>query len=177
MSEASDSELMRGYAEGDAGAFDELFQRYEQRVYRFFRRRTSEERAADLYQELFLRLHRFRDRFDPDRPFAPWLFRIARHVLVDDFRRALGRPEEALDAAAAEPVPAPDAERRAADRELAGRLLGSLSADQAGVVVAAKVEGVEYADLARQLGRSVDAVKQTASRALRRLRALAAETG
>lgn len=177
MSEVSDSELMGSYAEGNAGAFDELFRRYEQRVYRFFRRRTSsDERAADLYQELFLRLHRFRDRFDPERPFAPWLFQIARRVLADDYRRALARPEQPLDDAV-EPMQAPGAERQAADRQLAGRLLGSLPADQAGVVVAAKVEGVEYAALAGQLGRSVDAVRQTASRALRRLRALAAETG
>jgi RNA polymerase sigma factor (sigma-70 family) len=88
-SQLPDEALMERYADGDAQAFDELFRRYEPRAYAFFLRRTgSPERARDLYQELFLRIHRARDRYDRGRPFAPWLFRIAQRLWIDDQRRA-----------------------------------------------------------------------------------------
>lgn len=70
--ELSDETLMAAYRDGDAVAFEELFRRYESRAYGFFLKRTaSPERAQDLYQELFLRVHRARDRYDPARPFCP----------------------------------------------------------------------------------------------------------
>src|SRR3972149_7471007 len=87
--ELPDETLMARYADGDSGAFDALFHRYEPRVYAFFLKRTeSPQRAQRLYQELFLRIHRARDRYDAERPFAPWLFQIAHRLLVDDQRRA-----------------------------------------------------------------------------------------
>jgi len=78
----SDETLMARYADGDARAFGELFRRYEPRAYASFLKRTaSPERAQDLYQELFLRIHRARDRYDAERPFAPWLFQIAQSTV------------------------------------------------------------------------------------------------
>lgn len=77
----SDEALMDRYARGDGAAFDELFARYQERAYAFFLWRVgSAEHAADLYQELFLRIHRARERYDPGRPFAPWFFQIARRL-------------------------------------------------------------------------------------------------
>lgn len=176
MGEIPDSELMAEYAAGSGAAFDALFARYERRAHAYFLRRTrSPERADDLYQELFLRLHRFRDRYDPLRPFAPWFFRIASRVWLDELRRAHREAGARLDAED-EPAVEAGAERRAAARQEAGRLLGGLSPEQARVVLLAKLAGAEYGEIAATLGKSVDATKQIGSRALRRMR-LAAETG
>ena len=85
----SDETLMGRYVAGDSAAFNELFRRYERRAFAYFVKRTrSRERAQALYQELFLRLHRARDVYDSGRPFAPWFFQIAHHLLIDDERRA-----------------------------------------------------------------------------------------
>jgi RNA polymerase sigma-70 factor (ECF subfamily) len=161
---------MARYADGDGEAFDELFRRYEPRAYGFFVRRTgSRERAQDLYQELFLRIHRARDRYDPTRPFTPWFFQIANRLLVDDHRRAFRNHE----------VPLEDREARSAhegseavvaNREQLAQLLDGLSPDERYVVLSAKIEGIGYPELAEHLDKSVDAVKKTASRALQRLR-------
>ncbi len=169
--EVPDEKLMAMYADGDTGAFDELFRRYESRAFAFFVRRTrSRERAQDLYQELFLRIHRARDRYDPARGFAPWFFQIAHRLLVDDQRRAYRSRE----------VPIGERELRSqrpstsdgvADRELVGQILSGLSAEERYVLLAAKVEGIGYPELATQLDKSVDAVKKMASRAMQRLRA------
>ena len=90
----SDEALMARYADGDADAFEALFVRYEQRAYSFYLRRTgSKEQSQDLYQELFLRIHRARDRYDPKRPFAAWFYQVANHLLIDDWRRSDRRYE------------------------------------------------------------------------------------
>ena len=171
--ETSDEALMERYVDGEAGAFDELFRRYEQRSYAFFLRRTrSDDRAKDLYQELFLRVHRSRSSYDPSRPFAPWFFKIASRLLVDDVRRAFRSREVSLQEDAAPWVEA-DAEALVGNAECAQRALAHLSAQERYVLVSAKVEGVGYPELADELGKSVDAIKKLASRAMQRIRAAA----
>jgi RNA polymerase sigma factor (sigma-70 family) len=163
---------MRGYAEGSEEAFNALFARYHERVYGFFLRRTgSEARARDLFQELFLRLHRFRHRFDPEQPFAPWLFAIARRLLVDELRRRAPGSEVSVDDL---PIAAagPDAETVVALRLGVEQTVASLSPEQRRVLFAVQVEGRGYRELVAELGKSADALKQIGSRALRRLRAL-----
>ena len=55
----SDEALMLEFQGGSREAFEELFARYKDRLYGFFRRRLeSKERADDLTQETFLRLLR-----------------------------------------------------------------------------------------------------------------------
>ncbi len=162
---------MERYANGDGDAFEELFRRYEPRTYAYFVKLTqSAERAQDLYQELFLRIHRARDRYDPMRAFAPWFFQIAHRLWVDDQRRAFRSREVSIGAwePAALRHSAPD---ELADRQHAERALAALSQQERHVLVSAKVEGVSYLELADQLGKSVDSVKKMASRAMQRLRA------
>ena len=168
--ELSDETLMDLYARGDGLAFDELFARYQQRAYAFFLRRTrSEDRAAELYQELFLRLHCAREGYDPGRPFAPWFFQIASRLLVDDHRRAFRNHEVPLgdrDPGSARP----DSEEVVGDREHFERLLLGLSPEERYAVWSARVLGIDYAELAQHLDKSVDAVKKMVSRAIQRAR-------
>lgn len=169
--ELPDETLMARYADGDAEAFDELFRRYEPRTYAFFLRRTgSPERAEDLYQELFLRIHRARDRYDAERPFAPWMFQIAHRLLVDDGRRAHRSYEVPIEGR--EPrSERSNSEEWLGDHEVLAQALGELSHEERYVLVSAKLAGVGYPELATQLGKSVTAVRKLASRALQRLRA------
>jgi len=172
MFEATDSQLMERYALGDGHAFDELFQRYEGRVYAYFLRRTrSPDSARDLYQDLFLRIHRFRARFDPSQGFESWFFTIASHVYIDHLRRSRGSEEPAGDSPA-DRFQDCGAERQAIARSEAHRILAGLSPEQEAVLVAAKVGGFDYAEIAEELGKTVAAVKQVASRTIRRIRAL-----
>ncbi len=170
MKDRGDAELMALYAGGGRAAFEELFRRYEGRAFHFFRRRIgSDDRARDLYQELFLRLHRFRDRYDSERPFPPWFFQMARHVLVDELRRGPRSAAIPLDDAPA-PAADSDAEQRTDSRRELARTLGTLPEDVSHILVHAKLLGRDYREIALEMGRSADAVKQTASRAMRRLR-------
>lgn len=170
MRDLPDNHLMDLYARGSEPAFEELFRRYEGRAYGYFLKRVAcEARAQDLYQELFLRLHRFRSTYDPERPFEPWFFHVARSVIVDEWRQLKRRAEVALSDTDLRSQDA-DAERVIAAREEAERALESLSPEHARILVDAKVRGLEHGEIAAALSKSVDAVKQTASRSLRRLR-------
>jgi RNA polymerase sigma factor (sigma-70 family) len=162
---------MGHYAGGDSRAFEELFRRYEPRAYAYFiKRARSPDRAQDLYQELFLRVHRARDAYDPERAFAPWFFRIAHRLLVDDERRAYRSHEVSIgdrEPVAVRGNPADDV----AYREQLVRVLDTLSPEESYVLLAAKGQGIGYAEIAARLGKSADAVKKIASRAMLRLRA------
>ena len=163
---------MERYVDGDAAAFDELFRRYEPRAFSYFARRTrSADRAQDLYQELFLRVHRAREVYDPRRPFAPWFFQIAHRLLIDDQRRAYRMQELSLEEREASSPWRRLGSDAVAEHEHLTQLLDELSPDERHVLVCAKGEGLDYAEIAAQLGKSCDAVKKTASRALQRLRA------
>ncbi len=168
--ELPDETLMGLYAVGDGAAFDELFTRYEKHAFGYFVKRTrSPDRAQDLYQELFLRIHRARHAYDPGLPFAPWLFQIAHRLLIDDERRAYRSREVSLDGSPPSAWPAVEFDA-GTDRELLSRLLVGLSDAERRIVIGAKLEGVGYAELAVQQGKTVAAVKKMASRALQRIR-------
>jgi len=170
-----DADLMDRYARGDLDAFDALFRRYDRRAFGFLLRRTRcPDRAADLHQELFLRVHRFRDRFDPTQRFAPWFFEVARNVWNDDLRRR-HRLDEIEETSTDHLFASDDPERRTGERELAGQLLAALEPRQQALILRTAVEGLSYTELAGQVGRSAASLKQAGSRVLRRLRRLARE--
>ena len=87
MAEASDEELMVRYAGGDAGAFETLSARHRAPLYRYIVRQAGDDALAnDLYQATWERVIRARGRYRPEAPFGAWLFRIARHQLIDHWR-------------------------------------------------------------------------------------------
>jgi RNA polymerase sigma factor (sigma-70 family) len=90
----TDAELLAA-AGKDASAFRELYDRYCERIHRFQLGRTRNRDAAlDLTAETFAQVWLSRDRFRDlaDGSAAPWLYAIARHVLVASVRK--GRLEE-----------------------------------------------------------------------------------
>lgn len=166
----SDESLMERYVAGDGAAFDTLFRRYETRAFAYFARRTrSRDRALDLYQELFLHVHSRRHGYDARRPFAPWFFQIAHHLLIDDARRAYRSHEIAFDGSVGSASFASEADA-VADHEQLAQLLAGLSESEREILIAAKLEGVGYAELAVEQGKSVVAIKKMISRALQRVR-------
>lgn len=102
--ERSDEALAVAARDGSEGAFRELVERFEGPVFgllvRIVRRR---ELAEELAQESFVKAWRALGRFDPERKFSSWLFKIAHNTALDALRRQ-GEAELSLDA------PGPDGE-------------------------------------------------------------------
>src|SRR5437764_14484772 len=84
---ASDEALMLDVRRGSREAFEELFERYREPIYGFFRRRVpAEGRPEDLTQETFLAVLRAAERYEPRASVRSYLFGIAFHLLSSERR-------------------------------------------------------------------------------------------
>ena len=79
--EISDEELMVMFQQGDAMAFDLLFEKYRLPIFNFVYRMLDRERksAEDLLQEIFMKVVKGKDFYEPKAKFSTWLFSIARN--------------------------------------------------------------------------------------------------
>ncbi len=169
-----DDALMVRYARGDVAAFEELYYRYESRLYGFCLRQLGDsDAAADAFQEVFKRVVDARRTYEPKGRFASWIFTIARRVCVDQLRSAerVAPTEAVAISREVEASPASPIEDRLAQQDQLQRLLALLPAEQREVLLLSKYEGFSYGEVARMLGSTEVAVRQKAYRALKTLRA------
>jgi RNA polymerase sigma-70 factor (ECF subfamily) len=76
-----DQVLITELQAGSLEALGLLYDRHQRVVYRTALAVTGDpEAASDLLQDVFLRLHRFADRVDPERPLEPWLYRVTANL-------------------------------------------------------------------------------------------------
>ncbi|MGD2058199.1 MAG: sigma-70 family RNA polymerase sigma factor [Anaerolineales bacterium] len=79
--ETIDRELVLRLQEGDLDSLGDLYDRHRHLVYRTALAISGDpEMASDLLQEVFLRLNRFADHIDPERPLEPWLYRMTANL-------------------------------------------------------------------------------------------------
>ena len=84
----SDEVLMTRYAGGDSNAFEELFKRYEAKIYGFLKLKIKDPYLQkDVFQDTFLRLHKYRNRYLPTLHFRPWLFTLCYSAIIDAARK------------------------------------------------------------------------------------------
>ncbi|SRR6266446_1633048 len=89
---ASDERLMLAFSQGSSEAFTELFSRYKQPIYGFFRRRVAEPaHAEELTQETFFALLRAATRYQPRALFRTYLYAIGFKILRAHRRKAAFR--------------------------------------------------------------------------------------
>jgi RNA polymerase sigma-70 factor, ECF subfamily len=141
------------------------------RLRSYYRRRLMSlpDEVEDLVQETLLALHLQRGSFDANVPVTAWVHAIARHKLVDLFRRrgrreALHEPLDDLDDAQ---HPVQEAEEPAG-RDLAV-LMDDLPAAQQQAIRLTKLEGLSLAEASQRTGVSVTALKVQVHRGLKKL--------
>lgn len=177
MDETELNRTMDRYAAGDASAFAALHRALYPRLHAYLcRMRGSSHVADDLVQETFLRMHRARATFAHGASVVPWMYTIARNVLIDHARSAKVRAASELTADdAPEPIDAgADTESAAVAGEAARtveRVLARLPAAQREAFVLLRYEGLSVNDAAHVLGATPAAVKLRAFRAYEALRA------
>ena len=87
MQELPDHDLMTQTRSGDESAFAALIRRYQIPLLNFFRRLGANNESEDLVQEVFVRLYRYRDRYEHRAKFTTFLYTLARHVWADRWRK------------------------------------------------------------------------------------------
>lgn len=89
MAKQVDHELILQLQQGSLEALGILYDQYRQMVYRTALAITADsEAASDLLQDVFLRLYRFADRIDPQRPLEPWLYRMTANLAYTWVKRS-----------------------------------------------------------------------------------------
>lgn len=85
--------LVAAHLAGDERAFPALVRRYRTRLLAFVHRMIGDaERAEDLVQETFVRVHRHLHRFDPSRKFSTWIYTIASNLAKNELRNRSRSP-------------------------------------------------------------------------------------
>ena len=89
----SDERLVTAHLQGRYGAFQELFNRYRDRLVHFITRKTGDsDRAQDLVQEAFIRVTRHLHRFDTSKKFSTWVYTIASNLSKNELRNRSRSP-------------------------------------------------------------------------------------
>jgi RNA polymerase sigma-70 factor (ECF subfamily) len=161
--------LMLQSLAGESAATRDLLLALATQLRGYFSRRMGDGAADvdDLVQETLLAVHVRRETYDPDQLLTGWVFAIARHKLIDWYRRRSARPTVPLDGAAE--LFAEDACDGATAGDDVGLLLGELPANQATAIRCMKLEGLSAAQTASRTGQSVPAVKVGVHRGMRAL--------
>lgn len=86
--EPTDEALMLAYAKGDMAAFTQLYHRHKDPLLRFFLRQVpTRSIAEELFQDVWAKVVGSRATYSVDAKFTTWLYTLARHRLIDDYRK------------------------------------------------------------------------------------------
>lgn len=177
--EASDESLMIAYRDGDAGAFDRLYERHRGGVYRYLRRQCRDAALAEeLFQDVWMNLIRARAAYVVRAKFTTYLYCIAHNRLMDHFRRG-DAVTLSLDDETAAPVDEPPApsgaqpeitiEVRAQAAQLLA-LLDKLPDEQREAFVLQQEGGLSVEEIAEATGVSRETAKSRLRYAMAKLR-------
>jgi RNA polymerase sigma factor (sigma-70 family) len=156
---------------GDPGAFDEVHEAFNGRLYNFLARLSNDRAAAeDLLEETWLRLVQHASRLRPDTRLAPWLFTVARHLHVSHCRSRLLEDSHVAGLLGLWPHgrrgPSPFEAMEATEtgQRLAGAL-ASLPLLYREALLLVTAEGLPYSEAAEICGVKAEAMRQRVSRA------------
>ena len=177
-----DRRLVRCHLSGDVNGFEQLYRRHRERIFAVLvRMLRNREDALDATQDVFIKIHRGLDSFDPSGRFLTWAYRIATNHAIDTIRRKKVRKETPI----VEEAVGTDADLRTGRR--ANPETGSqLERGEIAIAIAAAVdklgeahrmvftlhcyEGLSYGEIAAVLGIPVGTVMSRLYHARRKVR-------
>lgn len=154
---------------GEGETLGVLFERYHGPLFNFYARLMGDRTVSeDLVQEVFLRILRYRDTYQPGTPFRPWMYQIARNARMDHYRKT---PRlETFEPDMLPPVAPHDSAQQQQEGALLHRALMRLSDEKREVLILARFQELKYTEIARLLGVELNTVKTRVHRALQDLR-------
>ncbi len=97
--EPTDAQLMEQAQAGDIGAFEQLFDRYKQRIANFVYQFLGKHHLAeDVTQLVFIKVYQKLDKYKPSGKVSSWIYRIAANQAKDELRKLKRRPTVSLNA-------------------------------------------------------------------------------
>lgn len=163
--------LLSRHVEGDGRAFRELMDAYRGPVFGYLiRTGVPTEARDDLFQEVFIKIHRAAESYAPDRDLKPWIFTIVANTVRSYFRKVKVREVvqsdgEIVDGARDQ---GPSSDELTEARETAGWIetqMTALPLEQREVLLLVCIERMSMKDVAETLGIPINTVKTNLRRA------------
>ena len=174
MEGPSDRSLVLRTRQGDDEAYGDLVSRHQNPVFNVCYRLMGERREAeDMSQDAFIRAYERLDTFDVERPFGPWIRRVATNVCLNRIKKF--KPGQyQLDDELDEPIdrcnPGPEGQRIRVEREIAVRCaIVELPSHYRAVIELRHFQDLTYAEISETLGIPMSDVKSHLYRARREL--------
>jgi RNA polymerase sigma-70 factor, ECF subfamily len=158
-----DVELVGLCQKGDVDAFDKLFYKYRDKIYRTaYRMINNQEDALDLTQEIFLKAYRNIGKYNFKSEFSTWLYRLAINLCIDELRKRKNSNEVLMDT-----IPenlrysdTPEDIILSEEQEsLIWKALNLLKEKDRVVIILREMEGLSYEEIANTLKCSMGRVK------------------
>jgi RNA polymerase sigma-70 factor (ECF subfamily) len=174
-------QLVRRAQKGDKGAFENLVQRHQHRVFAVARGILKrQEDVEDVAQQVFVKAYFSLKRFDQRAAFSTWLYKITVNECWDLLRKRKARPlvyesdfseEQSRQYTATERASSkgPDTSERMAMRERLENMLGQLEKRDRAMLVMKEVEGFSVEEIAESMGLNANTVKVRLFRARRKI--------
>lgn len=150
-SSETDEGLVRQARAGSSSAMDELWRRYQRRLFLFVRRRVATEQdAEDIVQETFIKVMRYLDRFDECYRFCTWIYTICQQLVISHYRKQkLEHLSESIPLADGGPIEL--AETESLKDRLWQQAASSLPQKQFNVLWLRYVEGMSVQEVAKSM--------------------------
>lgn len=175
----TDAELVHNFCNGDTQAFNVLVERWQHRIHRLaYRYFTSHDEAMEITQKTFIKAYKRLHSLDNAEKFAPWIYRIANNLCLDETRRAGRRKSTRLEAVTTERIAnslAANPEHHLQHNELGLLLqqaLEKLPPEQRIVVILKEYEELTFREIAEVLEEPENTVKSRMYYGLKKLRAI-----
>lgn len=163
------ADLVDRAAKGSGEAFGQLYQIYVDRIYNYIYYKTGHSvDAEDLTEQVFIKsweaIRRF--RFE-GKPFAAWLFKVARNVVIDHYRTRKNNTDlsEVISAIAHDGDPEAFAQRRATAQVLM-TAIRRLTDEQQQVILLKFIDGMDNTEISATMGKKEGAIRALQYRAL-----------
>jgi RNA polymerase sigma factor (sigma-70 family) len=163
---------MTMYQSGAEDAFLVLYRRHSEKIYGFLRARVwNEEKATEIFQDVFLKMHRSKQLYNQSLPALPWIFSVTKSVLNDGLRaekKAKRDTEYPTD-------PQPTDERHSMAEVT--DLLARLPENQRRAIELRYVDEQTFEQIAATLETTSENARKIVSRAFSKLRSIAVQKG
>jgi len=174
MQTVSDYDLIKQFLNGDEAAFNELFRRYQNKIYWHARRMLGNHLDADeITQQVIIVLYEKLSSFKFESSFYTWVFRITHNLTLNYIRKRKLKSMLSFDSDSIRNLKTDeDIIRNTEDKEQLKRLneiLNELPTKQKEVFLLRRFEGLNYEEIAKITGKSVGALKANYFHALKKI--------
>jgi RNA polymerase sigma-70 factor (ECF subfamily) len=171
MPSAEDKILVRSIKQGSSKAFEQLFLRYQKKLYGFCKKFvTRKEESENIVQSVFMDIWENRISLDEEKSFSGYLFTVTKHKIYNHIRKKINEKVYRDYIAGKPEADDPRGYESKETEELLEKLIGSMPGRRKEIFLLSREEGLTYKEIAQRLGISENTVDTQIRNALDFLR-------